>query len=152
MVRPHQPPTDLEDPDAVAMAFLEAIGYLPKGYAPRTGASDVKDSVPYRLFVDCFLRRPDRAWTVPELRTVLGTSEPTVYRHLNKLRGLHLVEVSDYRPDDRGQTKHRYRLMYRDLSKAWNLVEAQVEQAMASYRKTVDHLQTLLQEAEKVRR
>lgn len=150
VVRRHTPLTSVEDVDEAALPFLEAIGYLPKGYQPRTGAEEVEESVPYRLFVDCFLRRPDRAWTMAELVTVLETSQPTVYRHLNKLRALRLVEVEEHRPDDQGQTMHRYRLRYRDLSKAWNLVEAQVERALEEYRRTVDHLDDLLQREGKV--
>jgi hypothetical protein len=76
------PLTPLDDVDDVALQFLTQIGYLPTGYDPKTEATDVKDSVPYKLV----------------------------------------------------------------LKKAWSFTEANVEMAMDGYRKTVDHLQKLVEE------
>jgi predicted DNA-binding ArsR family transcriptional regulator len=70
-----------------------------------------------------------------------------VYRHLNKLKALDLLEESVVRPDSsEGQPKKAYRIRYGNLSKAWNFVEAHVKVAMDNYRKTVDHLQELAEE------
>ena len=133
------PLTPVSDFDAVSVTFLYQIGYLPKGYDPKTDAASVKQSVPYRLFVNCLMKRPEKAWHVDELCTVLGTSRPTVYRHLNKLKSLDLLEEVSVENGD-GQTRKSYRLRYGNLSKSWNFVEAHVRVAMESYRKTVDHL------------
>ncbi len=135
------PLTPLDDLNEVATTFLESIGYIPKGYDPKTGGKGLTKSVPYRLFVDCFLKRGERGWTAEELATKLKTSRPTVYRHINKLKAMDLldevsVEVSG--------TPHKgYRLRYGNLAKAWNFVEAHVEVAMENYRKTVEHLEKL---------
>ena len=46
------PLTPLKDLDEVALLFLTQIGYIPKGYDPKTEAKSVRESVPYRLFVE----------------------------------------------------------------------------------------------------
>jgi predicted transcriptional regulator len=138
------PLTPLDDADDVALQFLVMIGYLPKGYDPKTEAANVQESIPYRLFVECFLGNLKRAWTVEELAAKLRTTKPTIYRHLNKLKGIDLLEEVDVQKG--GERKKGYRIRYGDLSKAWNFTEANVEMAMDSYRKTVDHLQKIIEE------
>jgi DNA-binding transcriptional ArsR family regulator len=133
----HTPLTPVNDLDAVAMAFLREIGYL-----GRDGETASRDGVPYRLVVDCFLRNPDRAWTVEELLAVLETSRPTLYRHLNKLKAMDLLEEDSTRPNGE-QAKKTYRVRYGNLSKAWTFVEANVRVSMENYRKTIDHLHDL---------
>src|SRR5687768_17612427 len=86
------PLTPVSDVDTVAITFLYQIGYLPKGYDPKTDVDSVRQSVPYKLFMNCMLKRPEKAWNIEELITVLKTSRPTVYRHLNKLKSLDLLE------------------------------------------------------------
>lgn len=140
------PPTSVDDPHEVARGFLESIGYLPKGYDPKTTEEGVSHSVPYRLFMECFVGRPDKAWTVDELMAALDTSRPTIYRHLNKLKAMDLLEESIDEPEEGGQSRKRYQLRYGDLSKAWNFAEAHTEAALEDYRRTVDHLHDLLRE------
>jgi predicted transcriptional regulator len=136
------PLTPLNNIDEVAILFLNQIGYFPKGYDPKTEATDIRDSVPYKLLVDHFLLRMDKAWVVEDLAISLGTTKATVYRHINKLKGFDLLEdMSVDLPD--GSTKKGYRIRYGNLSKAWNFTEAHVQVAMENYRKTVDHLQEL---------
>ena len=142
------PLTPLSDVDDVALTFLNQIGYLPKGYDPKTGTTDVLRSVPYRLFKDCFLGHPDKGWLVEELATELTTTKPTIYRHINKLKNLDLLEETHVDVGD-GQTKKAYRIRYSNLSKAWNFVEAHLEVAIENYRKTVDHLQELVEKKRK---
>ena len=138
------PLTPLNDIHEVAILFLNQVGYFPKGYDPKTEVSDIRDSVPYRLVVDHFLGRPEKAWVVEDLAVSLGTTKATVYRHINKLKGFDLLEeMSVERPD--GGSKKGYRIRYGNLSKAWNFTEAHVQVAMENYRKTVDHLQELIQ-------
>ncbi len=138
------PLTPLKDIDDVATTFLTQIGYLPKGYDPKTDAKSLKDSVPYRLFVECFLQRPDRRWTAEQLAVKLKTTKATVYRHLNKLKEVDLLDEVDV--DDRGTRRKGYRIRYGNLTKAWNFVEANVEVAMENYRKTIEHLQKLAEQ------
>ena len=61
------PMTAVSDPNLVAESFLIAIGYIPKGYDPKTSATSIRDSVPYRLFMDYFMKYQGRAWSVEEL-------------------------------------------------------------------------------------
>ena len=89
------PLSSVNDIDIVAETFLIQIGYIPKGYDPKTSATDIKDSVPYRLFMDYFMRNMSKAWTVEELAALLSTTKPTVYRHVNKLKSLDLLESMD---------------------------------------------------------
>ncbi len=136
------PLTPLNDIDEVAMLFLNQIGYFPKGYDPKTDVTDIRDSVPFRLFVEFFLGRPDKAWVVEDLATALGTTKATVYRHINKLKGFDLLEEMNAE-DAEGNPRKGYRIRYGNLSKAWNFTEAHVQVAMENYRKTADHLQEL---------
>ncbi|MDH4123143.1 MAG: winged helix-turn-helix domain-containing protein [Thermoplasmata archaeon] len=135
------PLTPLTDIEEVAVIFLNQIGYFPKGYEPHTDVSTIKESVPYRLFVDCLLARMDKGWLVEDLATELETTKATVYRHINKLKGFDIIEDIPVEVDD--GKKKGYRIRYGDISKAWNFTEAHVEMAMKNYRQTVDHLQVL---------
>ena len=138
------PQNGVGEVDIVAETFLTQIGYLPKGYDPKTGTSDIRQSVPYRLFMDFFMRNMSKAWTVEELAALLGTTKPTVYRHINKLKSMDILESVDVLFD--GQNRKGYRIRYGDLSKAWNFTEANVSMAMENYRKTVVHFQTLVKQ------
>jgi hypothetical protein len=142
------PLTPIEDLNDVALAFLTQIGYIPKGYDPKTGTTDVLKSVPYRLFTECFLGHPEKGWLVEELAVELSTTKPTIYRHINKLKDMDVLEEIHIE-DSEGQRKKAYRIRYGDLSKAWNFVEAHLEVAVENYRKTVDHLQHLSEKKRK---
>ena len=135
------PLTPLKDLDEVSLMFLTQIGYIPKGYDPKTDAKNVRESVPYRLFVECLLGREDKGWTVEQLATKLKTTKATIYRHINKLKDMDLLDEVEV--TDRGGPKKGYRIRYGNFSKAWNFVESNVEIAMENYRKTVDHVQKL---------
>jgi len=131
--------------DVVAETFLINIGYIPKGYDPKTSATGLRDSVPYRLFMDFFMRNPGKAWAVEELAALLDTTKPTIYRHINKLKSMDLLEGLNVEFD--GQIRKGYRIRYGDLSKAWSFTEANVNMAMENYRRTVAHFQKLASEA-----
>lgn len=137
------PLTPIDDMHEVTLTFLTQIGYLPKGYDPKTGTTDVLKSVPYRLFAECFLGHPEKGWLVEELATELETTKPTIYRHINKLKDMDILE--EIYVDDEGQRRKAYRIRYGNLSKAWNFVEAHLEVAVENYRKTVEHLQKLIE-------
>ena len=143
-VTSNTPLSSVDDVDVVAETFLIQIGYIPKGYDPKTSATGVRDSVPYRLFMDYFMRNMNKAWTVEELAALLGTTKPTVYRHINKLKSLDLLESMDVEYE--GQVRKGYRIRYGDLSKAWSFTEANVNMAIENYRKTVTHFQNLIQQ------
>ncbi len=136
------PLTGIDDADTVAEQFLMQIGYIPKGYDPKTSATSVRDSIPYRLFMDYLMRYTDKAWSVEELAALLDTTKPTIYRHINKLKALDLLETTDVIFD--GQKRKGYRIKYGDLSLAWNFTESNIDMAMKGYRKSVDHLQNLM--------
>jgi DNA-binding transcriptional ArsR family regulator len=127
--------TDEEDINMVALPFLNMIGYMPAGYDPRTGAQTVLESVPYRLFMDCFMGDIRRVWSVGEMARSLGTSIPTIYRHLDKLAALDLLGEGNLEKD---LSRKGYFIRYRDLAQAWRFTEVNVELTLASYRKVVD--------------
>lgn len=136
------PLSSVDDINVVAETFLVQIGYIPKGYDPKTDAKGVRDSVPYRLFMDFFMKNIDKAWTVEELAALLSTTKPTVYRHINKLKSMDLLESMDVEFD--GQIRKGYRIRFGDLTKAWTFTETSVTSAMDNYRKTIDHFQELV--------
>lgn len=132
------------DPKAVARALFSQIGYL--------SGRGADSRVAFGLVYDCFLLHPERLWTAEELAAHLKTSAPTVYRHLNRLRGLELLEDLDT-PDAeaeaarrRGPRRRGYRLRYGNLARAWQFVEAHLRVAAENYAKTVEHLQALLEQ------
>jgi len=124
-----------EDPEEVAKKFFEQIGYISKGSDP---------DIPYKIFNDFFLNHPEKAWFVEEISTNLKTSKPTVYRHLNKLKGFDILEEVQVFDENTQQNKKAYRLRYGNIQKAWNFVEAHLKVAIENYGKTVEHLQKLI--------
>lgn len=134
------PLTPLKNLDEVATLFLGQIGFLPKGYDSKS----VKRSIPYRLFVECLLKRPEKGWTAEQLSVKLKTTKPTIYRHLNKLKYMDLLEEMSVK--DGKEERKGYRLRYGNLEKAWNFVEAHVDVAMENYRTTVEHMGKLAKE------
>ncbi|MDR1403961.1 MAG: helix-turn-helix domain-containing protein [Candidatus Methanoplasma sp.] len=135
------PMNTVTDKNIVAETFLVQIGYIPKGYDPKTSATGVRDSVPYRLFVDFFMKNTNKAWAVEELSALLNTTKPTIYRHINKLKSMDLLESIDVEFD--GAVRKGYRIRYGDLAKAWSFTEANVNMAMENYRRTASHFQSL---------
>ena len=133
------PLTGEKDAEIVAKIFFEQIGYLSKGNDPK---------IPYTLFADYFIQHPKKAWYVEELSTKLNTSKPTIYRHLNKLKGLDILEEVQVFDELTQQQKKAYRLRYGNLKKAWNFVEANIKVAVENYGKTVEHLQNLMEKPE----
>ena len=131
------PMTGTDDINVIAETFLVQIGYLPSG----SGTSGLRDSVPYRMFMEYFMKHPSRGWTADELATLLNTTKPTIYRHINKLKSMDLLESVDTEVD--GQMRKGFRIRYGDLALAWNFVESNVKMAMDNYRKTVTRFQEL---------
>ena len=129
-----------DDLDIAAKMFFEQIGYLSKGADP---------TIPYKIFVDFFLKHPTKAWFVDEIVVELKTSKPTVYRHLNKLKGFDILEEIQVFDETTQQNKKAYRIRYGNFQKAWNFVEAHIKVAVENYGKTVEHLQKLLEKQRK---
>jgi predicted transcriptional regulator len=144
-VRYSTPLTPINDLDEVLKEFLRLIGYLAEGEDLRQGQGPVERSLGYRLFRDCLLRDPARPWYVEELSAVLKTSKPTVYRHINKLKSLDLLEEVGSSADGKG--RKGYRLRYGSLARAWDFTEANAQNALRRYRETVDHLQGLIHQS-----
>ena len=129
-----------DDLDIAAKMFFEQIGYLSKGADP---------TIPYKIFADFFLKHPTKAWFVDEIVVELKTSKPTVYRHLNKLKGFDILEEIQVFDESTQQNKKAYRIRYGNFQKAWNFVEAHIKVAVENYGKTVEHLQKLLEKQRK---
>jgi len=129
-----------DDLETAAKKFFEQIGYLSKGADPK---------IPYKIFADFFLKHPTKAWYVDEISTTLKTSKPTVYRHLNKLKGFDILEEIQILDENSQQNKKAYRLRYGNIQKAWNFVEAHLKVAIENYSRTVEHLQSLIEKERK---
>jgi len=137
------PLTPLSNVDEVLQEFLRMVGYLPEGEDRRAGEGPVADSLAYRLLRECLLRDPARPWYAEELVAVLKTSKPTIYRHINKLKSLDILEEVSGAADGKG--RKGYRLRYGNFARAWDFTEANAQNALRRYRATVDHLQSLLE-------
>lgn len=138
----HTPMTSETDPHVVAVRLLSNIGYLPRGASNAAEMEQVRRSIPYRLFMDCLMANPESYWTAEDLGAALHTTKPTVYRHLNRLKGLDLLEEGQ-KIDADGKERKAYRIRYGDLGRAWTFVEANVHMAMENLRRTCEHLQRL---------
>ena len=139
------PLTPVSDLDEVLTEFLRLVGYLPEGEEERGRGGPVAQSTGLRLVRECLLKDTTRAWTAEELMAVLQTSKPTVYRHINKLKSLDLLE--EVGTGDDGKARKAYRLRYGSLARAWDFTEANAQNALRRYRETVNHLQTLIDQA-----
>ena len=137
------PLTPIPDLEEVLREFLRMVGYLPEGEEGRGAEGPVGQSLAYRLVRDCLLKDATRAWYVDELTAVLKTSKPTVYRHVNKLKALDLLEEVGGAADGKG--RKGYRLRYGNLARAWDFTEANAQNALRRYRETVNHLQSLVE-------
>ncbi len=126
-----------EDLDRNIAYFLSDIGYIPR-LRPDTDLSSIVSSAYFRLFKDCFLMNSDRRWSGEELMAYLKTSRTTLYRHLNKLKSLDILEETQ-----EGKTK-RYRLRSGDILRAWGWVEVNLKIALEAYRKNVERIASLL--------
>ncbi len=134
------PLTPIKDIEEVALTFLRQVGYLSRGGGP-IAEKDFRESIPFRLFVEHFLKTMDRGQTVEQMSARLKTTKATVYRHISKLKSLDILEEVEVRMPD--GVRKGYRIRYGSLAKAWNFVEAHVQVAMEHYRETVEHLQRL---------
>lgn len=121
------------DLDRTIAFFLSDIGYIPR-LKPSTDFQVIARSAYFRLFKDCFLMRSDRYWTGDELLTYLSTSRTTLYRHLNKLKSMDILEEVQ-----EGKVK-KYRLRSGNILKAWTWVEVNIKMALENYRKTVEQI------------
>jgi hypothetical protein len=137
------PLADATDVDAVAFPLLKQVGYLSWG---ADDAEATREGPAYRLFRECLLDRPDRAWSVEDLTVALDVSRATVLRHLGKLKLLDVLEEPTTREEPDAAGRKAYRIRFGSLDRAWNLTEAHVKVAMDNYRRSVDHLQRLAQE------
>ncbi len=126
-----------DDLDKMIAYFLYDIGYIPR-LNPDTDYQTIYESAYFRLFRDCFLFHGDRYWTGEELLAFLKTSRTTLYRHLNKLKSMDILEEKQ-----EGKTK-KYRLRFGNLLSAWNWVEVNLKLALDNYRKTVEAIDKLL--------
>jgi predicted transcriptional regulator len=135
------PLTPVNDFDEVLVEFLRLVGYLPPADDGRAGDGPVGESIAYRLVRDCLLRDPARAWYAEELAVVLKTPKSSVYRHINKLKSLDLLEEVGGAQDGKG--RKGYRIRYGNLARAWDFTEANAQNALKRYRETVNHVQTL---------
>lgn len=125
------------DLDKTIAYFLSDIGYIPR-LKPETDYQSIFKSAYFRLFKECFLEHGDRYWTGEELLAHLKTSRTTLYRHLNKLKTMDILEELQ-----EGKSK-KYRLRSGNLLKAWNWVEVNLKMALDNYRKTVESIDRLL--------
>ncbi|HTT15807.1 MAG TPA: helix-turn-helix domain-containing protein [Thermoplasmata archaeon] len=137
------PLTPIADLDEVLREFLRMIGYLPEGEDGRGSEGPIARSLALRLVRECLLRDLSRPWYAEELAAVLKTSKPTVYRHINKLKALDLLEEVGGATDGKG--RKGYRLRYGNLARAWDFTEANAQNALKRYRETVNHLQELIE-------
>lgn len=138
----HPPMVSETDPARLAKQLFAMIGY--------TARKGPDHGISFRVFYDCFLLHPSKEWTIEELAATCETTLPSIYRHINKLKELDLIEdlyIGEAGPD--GDRRRAFRLRYGDLSKAWNFAEAHFQLAVDNYRKSIDHLEQLLREARK---
>lgn len=96
------------------------------------------ESMPYKILDECFLQRPDRAWTAEEIAAWIETTRPTAYRHLNKLISLGIIDRC--RAADGGPPTSAFHLRLGSLNKGWQKIETQTELILDKYKKTITEL------------
>ncbi len=134
-------PISSDNLDEVLENFLLDIGYL----SGRKEGKELYESIPFRLWTDCFLKNIEKAWTVDEMAFVLDASKPSIYRHLNKLKNLDIIESEDIVIEDNGEViKKGYKIRHGDLMTAWHITEANVESALNRYRESIAKIDELI--------
>ena len=108
------------------------IGLLSNHHSP------YNESMPYKIIDECFLQRPDRAWTAEEVAAWIETTRPTAYRHLNKLISLGLIERC--RAADGGPPTSAFHLRRGSLKKAWQKIETEIELILDQYKKIIKQI------------
>ena len=96
------------------------------------------ESMPHKIIDECFLQRPDRAWTAEEVAAWIETTRPTAYRHLNKLISLGLIERC--RAADGGPPTSAFHLRRGSLKKGWQKIETEIELILEQYKKTIKQI------------
>tara|TARA_Y100001970_G_scaffold261180_1_gene344031 strand:- start:360 stop:1262 length:903 start_codon:yes stop_codon:yes gene_type:complete len=96
------------------------------------------ESMPYKIIDECFLQRPDRAWTAEEVAAWIETTRPTAYRHLNKLISLGLIERC--RAEDGGPPTSAFHLRKGSLKKGWQKIETEIELILDQYKKIIKQI------------
>lgn len=96
------------------------------------------ESMPYKIIDECFLQRPDRAWTAEEVAAWIETTRPTAYRHLNKLISLGLIERC--RAADGGPPTSAFHLRKGSLKKGWQKIETEIELILDQYKKIIKQI------------
>jgi predicted transcriptional regulator len=139
VLRYSAPLSSVETLDEALSEFLSLVGYLKEGEPD-------KGSTAYRLVRDCLIGNPGRPWTIDELAATLKTTKPTIYRHLNRLKALDLMEEVSA-PAEGGKGRKGYRLRYGNLARAWDFVEANAQNSLKRYREGVDHIQKLAEKS-----
>lgn len=128
------PPLNENDYRKVAEKFLKKIGYM--------NNNDGINSISFRLF-ELFLIHPNKQWMIEELMMELKATKATIYRHLNKLKSMDILEEGKI--GNGKKVKKTYKLRYGNIAKAWSFVDAHVKVAMENYNETVSHLQKLVE-------
>ncbi len=128
-----------DDLDRNIAYFLSDIGYIPR-LRPDTDFQTISKAAYFRLFKECFVINSSRYWSAEELMAYLQVSRTTLYRHLNKLKGLDILEEIQ-----EGKTK-KYRIRFGDLLRAWNWVEVNLKMAIENYRHTVEIISEIVSE------
>ena len=104
------PVADMEDDREAQAEFFTQIGYYAESYDPRTKARNVYESVPFRVFSDHFLKNPTAAHKVEEMAGRLKTTVATVYRHLNKIKRLDVLDEVEIPSKHSQKAQKGYRL------------------------------------------
>lgn len=123
--------------ESQVISFLKRIGYISENKTLEA----VKKSVPFRLFMECFIKRRTKLWEIDEMETFLNATRATIYRHLNKLKSLDIVQEVPFNSKETGYIHKGYRLYYGDISRAWNFVEQHMDHTMKEYRESVNRIQ-----------
>lgn len=125
------------DLDSALRDILERVGYLRED-------EHTEKSVAYRLAKECFVLGSGRIWSVDEMLVFLRTSRPTLYRHLNRLKSLNIIEEVSLGPEW-GNARKGYRLRHGSLSRAWDFAEADAANTLNAYRGSIESIQKLVE-------
>ena len=131
MILRELPPTS-EEPAQQLGRLGAGIGYLSAHHLP------YPESLPFRILDNCFLQRPERAWSAEEVAAWARTTRPTAYRHINRLLALGML--ARCRAADGGPPASAFYLRGGSLTAAWQAIETRVELVLDSYRRAVGEL------------
>jgi predicted transcriptional regulator len=129
--------------DDMLLDFLYMIGMISK----YDKINKNKNTIPFKLFRDHFLVLPNKIWQVSDLAQSMHTSKPTIYRYINKLKEMDIIQeeiIETTQELKKGAKRKGYKIRFGNLYQAWGLVDARLKIILKNYEEITKYIQNII--------